>query len=260
MDLDLELAAIAHGDADAYGRWLSHAERPLRESLRGFARQVDTEALLQEALLRVWQVAPQVKQDGRPNTLLRMAIRIARNLCINRIQRVTRREVEMPEYDYLQDRSAGPEEELVAASEREHVRRAVAALPAQHRTIIELCHFQECSYREIADILDVFSRVRSRHAQELEQYPPHVHVLPRHHNRETIASRHFLQRLVVHYDESIRALLKRTLCESSSSSDFGKQLSGSPTISLTFDYIRTSNIRTERVPSRGFEPLLIGLD
>src|SRR5687767_6537113 len=91
MDLDLELAAIASGDADAYARWLSHAERPLRESLRSFARYIDTEAILQEALLRVWQVAPSIKPDGRPNALLRMAVRISRNLCVSDLRR--RREV-----------------------------------------------------------------------------------------------------------------------------------------------------------------------
>lgn len=91
MDLDLELAAIRSGDADAYARWLSHAERPLRESLRSFARYVDTEAMLQEGLLRVWQVAPHVKPDGRPNALLRMAIRICRNACVSDLRR--RREV-----------------------------------------------------------------------------------------------------------------------------------------------------------------------
>ena len=42
-----------------------------------------------------------------------------------------------------------------AKQERERVREAVRRLPEQHRKIIELSHFQECSYREIADILDI---------------------------------------------------------------------------------------------------------
>ena len=32
---------------------------------------------------------------------------------------------------------------------------AVAALPDQHREIIELSHFQECSYKEMAEILGI---------------------------------------------------------------------------------------------------------
>lgn len=103
MDLDLELAAISRGDADAYARWMAHAERPLRESVRSFARYADTEALIQETLLRVWQVAPRVNADGRPNALLRMAIRICRNLCVSDLR--ARREV-VPAEDGMPDEGA----------------------------------------------------------------------------------------------------------------------------------------------------------
>jgi RNA polymerase sigma-70 factor (ECF subfamily) len=87
MDLDVYLSAIAAGDAGAFGRWLAGAEPPLRQSLRSFAARVDTEAVLQEALLRTWQVAPRHTPDGRPNGLLRTALRIARNLAIDEVRR-----------------------------------------------------------------------------------------------------------------------------------------------------------------------------
>jgi RNA polymerase sigma-70 factor (ECF subfamily) len=60
---------------------------PLRSSLRRFAPSVDTEAVMQETLLRVWQAAPRCEVDGRPNSLLRFAIRIARNLALSEIRR-----------------------------------------------------------------------------------------------------------------------------------------------------------------------------
>jgi RNA polymerase sigma factor (sigma-70 family) len=88
MDTDAELSAIIAGDADAFGRWLAAAERPVRESLRSFAAVLDVEAVLQEALLRVWQVAPRFVPDGRPNGLLRLAVRIARNLAISEVRRL----------------------------------------------------------------------------------------------------------------------------------------------------------------------------
>ena len=87
MDLDLHLPGIAAADADAFAAWMTGAEEPLRRGLRGFARQVDVEAVLQETLLRVWQVAPRFTPDGRPNGLLRMAHRIARNLAISEARR-----------------------------------------------------------------------------------------------------------------------------------------------------------------------------
>lgn len=86
-DLDRFLPAIAAGDPDAFGRWVAFAELRLRASLLSFARDVDVEAVLQESLLRVWQVAPRVERDGRGESLLRLAIRIARNLAISELRR-----------------------------------------------------------------------------------------------------------------------------------------------------------------------------
>lgn len=59
----------------------------MRASLRPLAARVDCEAVLQEALLRVWQVAPRCRRDGRANALLRMALVIARNLGIDELRR-----------------------------------------------------------------------------------------------------------------------------------------------------------------------------
>ncbi len=86
-DLDIHLPAIKAGDAGAFGLWLVAAEPSLRRGLRSFARQVDVEAVLQEALLRTWQVAPRFEADGAPNGLVRLAQRIARNLAIGEARR-----------------------------------------------------------------------------------------------------------------------------------------------------------------------------
>jgi DNA-directed RNA polymerase specialized sigma24 family protein len=87
-DLDQHLPAIQGGDPDAFGRWVAAAEATLRLSLRSFAAVVDTEAVVQEALLRVWQVAPRFVPDGHPNGLVRLGVRIARNLAISERRRL----------------------------------------------------------------------------------------------------------------------------------------------------------------------------
>lgn len=79
--------AIASGDVDAFARWLAGAEPALRAGLRRFAAQVDVEAVLQESLLRVWQVAPRFVSDGKPEGLLRLGHRIARNLAISEMRK-----------------------------------------------------------------------------------------------------------------------------------------------------------------------------
>lgn len=98
-DLDVSLPAIAAGDPAAFARWVAGAEPLLRRSLRAFAAAVDAEAVVQEALLRAWQVAPRVLPDGQPNGLLRVALRAARNLAVDELRRhrvaeAARREME----------------------------------------------------------------------------------------------------------------------------------------------------------------------
>jgi RNA polymerase sigma factor (sigma-70 family) len=87
LDLDQYTAAIQSGDADAFGEWLSFAEAPLRQSLQSFAHRIDTEAVLQEGLLRLWQAAPHYTHDNKPNGLLRFALRIIKNAAIDELRK-----------------------------------------------------------------------------------------------------------------------------------------------------------------------------
>ncbi len=127
IDLDVHLAAIRLGDASAFTRWLAGAERPVRESLRALATHVDTEAVLQEALLRAWQFAGRVEPDGKPNTLLRYAVRIARNLAISEVRRTRAKAVDPATLDAADPEPAAPPDPIL--------RRAIAecqgALPAK---------------------------------------------------------------------------------------------------------------------------------
>jgi len=87
MNLDQYLTSIIAGDTRAFGAWMAGAEPTVRLSLRSFAAVIDVEAVLQESLLRIWQVAGRFEPDGKPNGLLRLAIRIARNLAISEVRR-----------------------------------------------------------------------------------------------------------------------------------------------------------------------------
>ena len=88
MDTEqLLLPSIIAGDPEAFGQWVAGVEAPLRRTLKPFAALVDTEAVLQEALLRVWQVAPRFTPDGSPNALLRFAVTTTRNAAISELRR-----------------------------------------------------------------------------------------------------------------------------------------------------------------------------
>jgi RNA polymerase sigma factor (sigma-70 family) len=108
MDGDVHLALIVAGDPDAFGRWMAGAEQRVRDSLRSFATVVDVEAVLQEALVRVWQVAPRFVPDGRPNGLVRFAVRIARNLAVSEIRRTKSRPLEPDAMEAAMAEDAAP--------------------------------------------------------------------------------------------------------------------------------------------------------
>ncbi|MEL6184309.1 MAG: sigma-70 family RNA polymerase sigma factor [Myxococcota bacterium] len=81
-------ARIATGDLDAFVEWMREAEPRLRASVRRFASQVDVEAVVQEILLRVWQLAPNLEgRHGVSEPLLAVSLRIARNLAIDEARR-----------------------------------------------------------------------------------------------------------------------------------------------------------------------------
>ncbi|MEQ1571439.1 MAG: RNA polymerase sigma factor [Myxococcota bacterium] len=134
MDLDVHLPGIVSGDADAFARWLAGAEAPVRRALRSFAAAVDVEAVLQEALLRVWQTAPRLSPDGRPNTLLRFAVRVARNAAIDEARRVR------PTADLDALERAGAEVETPALPDpllRRAIERCRDALPSAPRAAFD---------------------------------------------------------------------------------------------------------------------------
>ncbi len=101
-DLDFLHPRIAAGDASAFAQWLAGAEPRVRGSLASFARSLDVEAVLQEALVRVWQVAPRFVPDGKPEGLIRFAVRIARNLAVSELRRTRSRPVEPADLDDIE--------------------------------------------------------------------------------------------------------------------------------------------------------------
>lgn len=133
-NLDELWPAVAAGDTHAYARWMSLAEAPIRRSLRGFAAVVDVEAVLQEALLRMWQIAPRFETDGRPEGTLRLALRVAKNLAISEARR-TRAEAVEP--DTLERAGAELEPEAPDPLLRAAILHCREALPPKPREALD---------------------------------------------------------------------------------------------------------------------------
>jgi len=85
-DLDELYRRTQRGDPVAFTEWVRRVEPELRGRLRSFARQVDVEAVIQEALLRMWRLAPTLQLSGE-NASLRYLGTIARNVAVHEAKR-----------------------------------------------------------------------------------------------------------------------------------------------------------------------------
>lgn len=128
---DQLLPAIAAGDVGAFAAWLSSAEPRIRLSLSRFAAHVDSEAVLQETLLRLWQVAHRVQVDPQGDALLRLGVRIGRNLAIDHLRKSDRSQAaaELAEHAQEVSEAAAEPDPLLRAV----IERCLGALPKQPR-------------------------------------------------------------------------------------------------------------------------------
>lgn len=141
------------GDRDAFSMIARrYLPRVYRVAYRVVRNHEDASDVAQETLIRAYGSLDRF-DAGRP--VFPWLYQIARNLSLNRIERVRRRETGLSEPDALSGAYEGPEEAVVGASEAQRIREAVGMLNEQHRQVIELNHFRECSYQEIADTLGI---------------------------------------------------------------------------------------------------------
>ena len=98
--IDERFAAARRGDLAAFEEWMGRVERPIRASLRPYARAVDVEGVVQETLTRMWILTrdPVGRVLTGENASLRFAIVLARNLARNEARR-NRREDHLPPED-----------------------------------------------------------------------------------------------------------------------------------------------------------------
>jgi DNA-directed RNA polymerase specialized sigma24 family protein len=87
-EIDAAFAAAREWGVEAFPRWMALVERPLRASLRRFARAVDVESVMQETLLRMWVACRDAERaiEG-DNASLRFALRVARNVALEEVRR-----------------------------------------------------------------------------------------------------------------------------------------------------------------------------
>lgn len=110
------------------------------------------EDLAQEVFLRFWDKRQQIDiTSSLPAYLRRMAINEALGY-LRRNKRFSDQEV-TPEL--MPETSVSAEEQFLQSELEQRVRQAIDELPPKCRTVFQLSRYEELSYKEIADQLDI---------------------------------------------------------------------------------------------------------
>ncbi len=81
--------------------------------------------------------------------------RITKNLCINHLKRYDNRSFGIDNEDRYPSPTKNPEEKAVEAYESALIKSVIEALPDRQRHILYLKYYEECSYQEMAEILEI---------------------------------------------------------------------------------------------------------
>lgn len=142
---------VAHGDGAAFETLYGCYYPRLRRFLERVTRRPQlVEEILNDTMLVVWRKAHTYDLSSKVSTWI-FAIAYRKSLkTLKRVDRV----LEFDPEENASPAKSGPEGEMMQQELRVFLSRAMTALSAEHRAVIELTYYQECSYREIAEIME----------------------------------------------------------------------------------------------------------
>jgi RNA polymerase sigma-70 factor (ECF subfamily) len=139
----------ARGDTEAFGELVRcHQAGVYNVAYRMLGERRDAEDAAQEAFIRAQRALRTLDPARPPGPWLR---RIAVNVCLNRLEQ--RETVSLPEESEVAAPEPGPESRAVDRERSHQIRAALLSLPPRYRAAIELRHFQDLSYAEMAEAL-----------------------------------------------------------------------------------------------------------
>ncbi len=164
------------GDGDAFGEVVRRWERKIYALAYGITGSVeDARDATQETFISAYRNLPRFRGEAQVSSWLH---RIAVNQCITRQRRARVRaetaleeEVESGREQFLSTAAdATPAHASESKQRAEAVRRAVATLPQELREVVLMKEFEELTFQEIADALQIpLSTVKSRLYTALRQ-------------------------------------------------------------------------------------------
>ena len=149
-DRDLILRA-RRGASDAFGELVTRYQTAVfNVCYRMLHEHATAEDLAQETFMRAYNRLHTFDLEREFGPWIR---RVAANLCLNHLES---QKVTAPlDEERDADESARPEEQVEVKERSAQIRNAIASLPPQYRAVVELRHYQELSYDEIAAELNI---------------------------------------------------------------------------------------------------------
>ncbi len=152
---DALLILYANGDPQA-ARLLMDRLLPgsLRHAARVLGDRSEAEDVAQEALLRLWRVAPDWRQgEAQPKTWL---YRVVANLCTDRLRARQRRgTTPLDEAPDPEDPVPGVQALMIDGERMAALQAALLALPDRQRQAVVLRHIEGLTNPEIAGVLEI---------------------------------------------------------------------------------------------------------
>jgi len=149
-DRDL-IQRARRGETEAFGELVTRYQTSVfNVCYRILHERTESEDMAQEAFIRAHERLNTFNEEYPFGPWIR---RVAANVCLNHLsaQKIT---AEL-EDERDADASQSPEAVQVSQERSEQIREALASLPAHYRVVIELRHYQEMSYDEIAAELHI---------------------------------------------------------------------------------------------------------
>ena len=149
-----EALLVLYGNGDpAAARSLTLRLGPLafRVAVRMLGDRAEAEDVAQEALLRLWKIAPEWRKgEAQVSTWL---YRVVTNLATDRLRK--RRGVGLDEAPDVADGAASVVEQLIDEDRAQALEAALAQLPARQRQAVVLRHLEGLSNPEIAAAMEI---------------------------------------------------------------------------------------------------------
>ncbi|PKP68875.1 MAG: RNA polymerase subunit sigma [Alphaproteobacteria bacterium HGW-Alphaproteobacteria-4] len=149
-----EVLLVLYGNGDraaAHVLALRFTPLALRVAARMLGDRAEAEDVAQEAMLRLWRVAPDWRQgEARVSTWL---YRVVANLCTDRLRK--RRGVGLDEIAEPEDGAPGVVERMIESDRAAALQSALDALPERQRQAVVLRHLEGLTNPEIAAVMDI---------------------------------------------------------------------------------------------------------